>query len=329
MKETQAWGEYCKSLAPAIVETCAKTPVSAGVGALAVEAQRRAYRRHLAKCSRAETPDCVAVLGLRIGQSLADAVDRPCGNACGFELVQPFGSAGAVTPSYFSWMAGADRLSTSRQSPRTSRSRSDAAVTDCAPGDDAGKPVPDGAYRITVEAMTNAVRHAEARTCRVALTVITGLVGATLLVLLVPTSRELTRRVLLAGCLLLGYPVALGLVRAKTLAPLILIVILLPFWTSVLVRAYAWLVLLQRTGVTNQMLERLGLVFHGGHDAGHVGEVDAVVRVADSAERQALAVLGDPVAHRPLGEAAAALVHERYAQDVTLPALARETEAAE
>lgn len=35
MKETQAWGEYCKSLAPAIVETCAKTPVSAGVGALA------------------------------------------------------------------------------------------------------------------------------------------------------------------------------------------------------------------------------------------------------------------------------------------------------
>lgn len=34
MKETLAWMEYCKSLAPAIVETCAKTPVSAGPAAL-------------------------------------------------------------------------------------------------------------------------------------------------------------------------------------------------------------------------------------------------------------------------------------------------------
>jgi glycosyltransferase involved in cell wall biosynthesis len=43
---------------------------------------------------------------------------------------------------------------------------------------------------------------------------------------------------------------------------------------------------------------------------------------ADARERQALAVLADPAAHRPLGEAAAALVRERYAQDVTLPQLA-------
>jgi len=34
MKETLAWTEYCKSLAPAIVETCAKVPVSSGPGAL-------------------------------------------------------------------------------------------------------------------------------------------------------------------------------------------------------------------------------------------------------------------------------------------------------
>ena len=34
MKETLAWSEYCKSLAPAIVETCAKTAVSAGPAAL-------------------------------------------------------------------------------------------------------------------------------------------------------------------------------------------------------------------------------------------------------------------------------------------------------
>ena len=35
---------------------------------------------------------------------------------------------------------------------------------------------------------------------------------------------------------------------------------MLPFWTSVLVRAYAWLALLQRTGVINQLLQYLGLV---------------------------------------------------------------------
>ena len=34
MKETQAWSEYCKSLAPAIVETCTRVPVSSGPGAL-------------------------------------------------------------------------------------------------------------------------------------------------------------------------------------------------------------------------------------------------------------------------------------------------------
>lgn len=39
-------------------------------------------------------------------------------------------------------------------------------------------------------------------------------------------------------------------------------------------------------------------------------------------ERQALAVLADPAAHRPLGDAAAALARERYSQDVTLPQLA-------
>jgi hypothetical protein len=34
MKETQGWSEYCKSLAPSIVETCAKVAVSSGPGAL-------------------------------------------------------------------------------------------------------------------------------------------------------------------------------------------------------------------------------------------------------------------------------------------------------
>ncbi len=60
--------------------------------------------------------------------------------------------------------------------------------------------------------------------------------------------------------LVLGYPVALGLVRAKTMAPLILIVILLPFWTSVLVRSYAWMVLLGRHGLINEALLAAGLI---------------------------------------------------------------------
>ena len=62
------------------------------------------------------------------------------------------------------------------------------------------------------------------------------------------------------GCLVLGYPVAMGLVRAQRLAPFILVVILLPFWTSVLVRSYAWMVLLGRHGLVNEALLALGLV---------------------------------------------------------------------
>lgn len=62
------------------------------------------------------------------------------------------------------------------------------------------------------------------------------------------------------GCLVLGYPVALALVRSRSMAPLILIVILLPFWTSVLVRSYAWMVLLGRHGLINEALLALSLI---------------------------------------------------------------------
>lgn len=61
--------------------------------------------------------------------------------------------------------------------------------------------------------------------------------------------------------LILGYPVAYAAAHAKRpWNVLILSFVILPFWTSVLVRAYAWLVLLQRTGVANQLLERFGLI---------------------------------------------------------------------
>ena len=55
--------------------------------------------------------------------------------------------------------------------------------------------------------------------------------------------------------LLLGYPIAYAAsVAPKRWGVFILALVVLPFWTSVLVRAYAWLVLLQRTGVINQLL---------------------------------------------------------------------------
>ena len=39
-----------------------------------------------------------------------------------------------------------------------------------------------------------------------------------------------------------------------------MIAILLPFWTSILVRTYAWMVLLQNHGLVNKLLVRLGVV---------------------------------------------------------------------
>jgi putative spermidine/putrescine transport system permease protein len=61
--------------------------------------------------------------------------------------------------------------------------------------------------------------------------------------------------------LILGYPVAYAAAHARRpWDMLILSFVILPFWTSVLVRAYSWLVLLQRTGVANQVLERFGLI---------------------------------------------------------------------
>lgn len=61
--------------------------------------------------------------------------------------------------------------------------------------------------------------------------------------------------------LLLGYPVAFLLSNIKERhANLLLILVLLPFWTSLLVRTSAWKVLLQEQGVINQMLVWIGLV---------------------------------------------------------------------
>lgn len=61
-------------------------------------------------------------------------------------------------------------------------------------------------------------------------------------------------------CIALGYPVAYLLVQLPPrTANLMLLAVLLPFWTSLLVRTYAWLVLLQRRGLINEWGQQLGL----------------------------------------------------------------------
>jgi putative spermidine/putrescine transport system permease protein len=66
--------------------------------------------------------------------------------------------------------------------------------------------------------------------------------------------------VVTACCLLLGYPLAykLAALPVRT-ANLLLILVLLPFWTSLLVRTGAWVVLLQREGPINDALQALGV----------------------------------------------------------------------
>ena len=61
-------------------------------------------------------------------------------------------------------------------------------------------------------------------------------------------------------CILIGYPLAYFLSQLPPrLANLGLITVLLPFWTSLLVRTYAWLVLLQKRGLVNEWAISLGL----------------------------------------------------------------------
>lgn len=62
-------------------------------------------------------------------------------------------------------------------------------------------------------------------------------------------------------CILVGYPLAYALAELpKRTAVVLLTAVILPYWTSVLVRTYAWLVLLQRNGLVNEILIGSGLV---------------------------------------------------------------------
>lgn len=61
--------------------------------------------------------------------------------------------------------------------------------------------------------------------------------------------------------LVLGYPIAYAMARLKGWqAMLVTACVLIPLWTSVVVRSYAWIFLLQRNGVVNNTLLELGLI---------------------------------------------------------------------
>jgi spermidine/putrescine transport system permease protein len=61
-------------------------------------------------------------------------------------------------------------------------------------------------------------------------------------------------------CLVLGFPLALFIARSGARRNLYLALVMLPFWTSFLVRTYAWMFLLRDTGLFNSILLGAGLI---------------------------------------------------------------------
>jgi putrescine transport system permease protein len=63
------------------------------------------------------------------------------------------------------------------------------------------------------------------------------------------------------GCLLLGYPMAYAIARAPArIQTVLLLLVLLPSWTSFLIRVYAWMGLLSNNGLINNFLMWIGLI---------------------------------------------------------------------
>ena len=61
--------------------------------------------------------------------------------------------------------------------------------------------------------------------------------------------------------LLIGFPLAYGMARApENLRPILLMLVILPFWTSFLIRVYAWIGILKPEGLLNQFLMWIGVI---------------------------------------------------------------------
>jgi putrescine transport system permease protein len=62
-------------------------------------------------------------------------------------------------------------------------------------------------------------------------------------------------------CLLIGFPMAYGIARSPTAwRGTLLMLIILPFWTSFLIRVYAWIGILKNNGIINNILISLGMI---------------------------------------------------------------------
>jgi putrescine transport system permease protein len=63
------------------------------------------------------------------------------------------------------------------------------------------------------------------------------------------------------SCLLVSYPMAYGIFRSKKQHKnILMLLILIPFWTSLIVRVYAWIILLRNNGVINNFLMYLDII---------------------------------------------------------------------
>ncbi|PZM11954.1 ABC transporter permease subunit [Rhizobium tubonense] len=61
--------------------------------------------------------------------------------------------------------------------------------------------------------------------------------------------------------LLIAYPIAYGMAQApRTIRPTLLMLVILPFWTSFLIRVYAWIAILKPEGLLNQVLLYFGII---------------------------------------------------------------------
>jgi putrescine transport system permease protein len=61
--------------------------------------------------------------------------------------------------------------------------------------------------------------------------------------------------------LLIAYPLAYGMAQApRSIRPTLLMLVILPFWTSFLIRVYAWIAILKPEGLLNQVLLYLGII---------------------------------------------------------------------
>ncbi|OEC33699.1 putrescine transport system permease protein [Pseudomonas cuatrocienegasensis] len=62
-------------------------------------------------------------------------------------------------------------------------------------------------------------------------------------------------------CLLIGYPMAYAIARAdKDIQTVLLLLIMMPTWTAILIRVYAWMGILSNNGLLNSLLQSIGLI---------------------------------------------------------------------